>query len=320
MPIVLNVIGNILDESDLSMFSMVFFLEQLRIERYYLGHQHHDLAPTLNRIGEIYLKHHQLSEAEECFAEVILILKSNNTKGSLYSLAMYNVGLVKYYSSLYVDALELFKKAIKEQRSAMGGFHPNLAEMCVKIGDFQFELGKLTDAMERYLEALMIMRNAYGNTHCKVSQILYKIGLIHQEQNEFVQALNAFCQALNILKNDQDGEDTLIITISYQMGLIQQYLGNFSKTITIFQDIIKILKSKLGERHKCVASALGLLRNVYIECGMVENSKTVSEEIKDILKDTSNQSSYNENNGFADSVHKIFGYAFEISSQAAAAA
>jgi len=47
MPNLLNHIGNILDESNLLQFSLLFFLEQLRIERYYLGSYHPDLDITL---------------------------------------------------------------------------------------------------------------------------------------------------------------------------------------------------------------------------------------------------------------------------------
>jgi len=77
MPDVLNLIGNIIYDHKLPQLAILFFKEQLRIERYYLGSQHQDLASTLNKIGEMHLENHQLSEAEECFTEVILMLKHN---------------------------------------------------------------------------------------------------------------------------------------------------------------------------------------------------------------------------------------------------
>lgn len=320
MPNLLDLIGKIFYDANLSVFSILFFLEQLRIEIYYLGPQHLGLAPTINRIGEIYMKNDQFSEAEECFSQVFLILKNNNTKGCLYALALYNTGLIKYYNSLYVEAFNIFKVAIKEQRVALGSYHPEVAKMCLHIGDIQARSGKLAAAMNNYLESLMIIRGVHGNMHCIVYKLLYKIGCIHQKQDECAEALNAFNQALHIIKNTHHTEDMLIIVILHKIGLIYQCLGDINNTITMFQEIIRILKSKVGDKHICIASVLGLLNNIYKECGMINDSKMVSEEMQAIFNIASRQPNTNRNSDFTDSMIKIFGYVIDYSPRAAAAA
>jgi len=320
MPCVLNHIGNILAESCLSEYSIVIFLEQLRIERYYLGSNHLDIAPTLNRIGEIYSENHQFSEAEVYFSKAFFVLDENNTKGRLYARTMFNTGLVAYNKSSYIDALEIFEIALKEQRATFGEFHSDVAEMCVKIGDVQLELGKLTDAIENYLEALMITRMINGNTHTNVCKILNKIGFAYQEQGEHIEALNAFDQALKIIKNDEEEEHTLIIHILHQKSLIYLYLGDIDNTIAIYEEVVNLIKSKVGETHFCVASVLGLLNNTYVENGMIESSKIVTKEISDIFS-TSPEPSCDENNDdFVITAIKLFGCAIDCSSLPAAAA
>ena len=149
MPQLLLLIGDILGESNGPEISILFFLEQLRIEKYYLGFQHHDLAVTLNRIGEMHLKMNMLLEADRYFSESLSILNANNTKGRMYALTLYNKGLVRYHNNSFVDAFDTFKVALKEQRNVLGEFHLDVADMCIKVGDFQLELGKLDEAMEQ---------------------------------------------------------------------------------------------------------------------------------------------------------------------------
>ena len=316
LPSLLDLIGNILEESNLPQFSILIFEEQLRIEKYYLGTQCNDLAITLNKIGETYIKIDKLKEAEECFSQVFLILKNNNTKGRLYALAMNNAGLVKYYSASHTEAQEMFKLAIKELRVALGDFHLDVAELCLNVADLQLELGNLNVAMDNYLEALMILRLIHGNNHYKVCMTLHKIGFIHKVKDELNESLNAFYQALDVMRNLED-ENASKILILYEIGLVNQCMGDINNALKVFEEIIEILKLKLGVNHIAIASVLGQLVNMCVEHGMTECSKAASKEMQCIF---SNVSVEKDNDEYADTVIKIFGYAADNFHQCAAAA
>jgi tetratricopeptide (TPR) repeat protein len=322
IPNLLNIVGNILDESKLSLYSISFFKEQLRIEKYYLGDQHHDLAITLNRIGEIHMKIDQLSEAAEYFSQVFAILNKNNRKGLLYAQVVYNTGLVKYHNALYDDALELLKLAINEHRIALGDFHLDVAEICMKVGDLQLELGKLQEAMDSYLEALMILRMIHGSMHSKVYLTLYKIGLIHKARGDYGETLNAFYQALDIMRNlEVDEEDASIIIILYEIGTINQCIGNISNAIVAFEETIELLRLKLGEDHICVASVLGQVVNMCTEYGMIKQAKILTDEIQIICsKNNSIEQECSDNDDYIDAVIKTFGHAIDVFHLPAAAA
>jgi len=315
----LNDIGKYLQESHLSQLSLYFYLEQLRIEEFYLGRLHPDLADTLNNIGEAYAGNDQFSKAEEYFAEALLLMKNNKRKGNLLALILYNMGSVKYHQLLFADALENFDLAVTERKDALGEFHPDVAEMHLNIGKLQLECGKVDIAMKYFLNALMIVRISIGNNSSEVSEILYHIGLGHVTNGECTEALNSFYQALHIV--DENFHDEIcMVMILHNIGLTYQYMGDISNAINTFQSIINITKRKVGEEHICVAVVLGLLRNLYTEQGMVEKSRDATENIKDICCNTSAHLVDDRNREFVEFIIEIFGYFVEDDSPLAAAA
>ena len=71
MPLLLNRIGNILEENDLLQYSISFFLEQLWVKKHYLGAQYPDLATTFHRIGKTCIKNNQFLEVREYFLQAL---------------------------------------------------------------------------------------------------------------------------------------------------------------------------------------------------------------------------------------------------------
>jgi len=312
----LHRIVNLFDKFDLFQFSILFLLEKLRVETFYLGFRHHDLALTFHKIGQTFVKNNQLLKAEAYFLETCAILNHHNKRGHLYAHTVYNIGLIKYQKCLYVDAFKTFDLALKEQRVSVGGTHPDVAEMCLNIGNIQVDVGKLEDALDNYLEALMILRMTHGNEHFKICKILHKIGVLHKRRGEYDDGLNAFYQALDVARSLRKiGEFSIIIL--HEIAQIYQYKEDVTNMMKTFEEIIKMIKLKLGRRHICVASVLHVLKNMCIKHGMVERSDSATKEIQDIFSNSSNRLHWNT---FADTVVELFGYAIDDSNQIAAAA
>ena len=224
--------------------------------------------------------------------------------------------MIKHHKCLFVDASIAFDLALEEQRATVGEMHPDVAEMCLNIGDMQVEVGKLDDAVDKYLEALIILRVTHGNRHFKVCKILYKIGVIHKIRGEYDDGLNAFNQALDIARNEINEVEFLIVILN-EMSQIYQHKEDVRNVINIFEEIINIIKLKLGGRHACVAIVLQLLRNIYKENGMIENSDITTQEIQDIFVNPSNQEHWDD---FSDTLIELFGYPLDDSIELVAAA
>lgn len=316
LPGILQRIVNLFDHFNLSQFSILFLLEQLRVEKFYLGFQNLDLVHTLCKIGNFFSNNNQLLEAEAYFSEGFSILNHHNKRGRVYADIIYNLGMIKHHKCLFVDASIAFDLALEEQRATVGEMHPDVAEMCLNIGDMQVEVGKLDNAVDKYLEALIILRVTHGNRYFKVCKILYKIGVIHKIRGEYDDGLNAFNQALDIARNEMNEVEFLIVILN-EMSQIYQHKEDVRNVINIFEEIINIIKLKLGGRHACVAIVLQLLRNIYKENGMIENSDITTQEIQDIFVNPSNQEHWDD---FSDTLIELFGYPLDDSIELVAAA
>ena len=251
IPNILKNIGELMAQTCKSQLAIPFFIEQLRIEKYYLGCHHPDLASVLYSIGQIYEKNDQLVESRKYFIKAISLLENGKRKGRLHALLMYQIGLVNFRLSSYKDALEKFDLAIIEHRTVYGDYHPTVGEICMKIGILQLEIGKLQDAMNNCLEALVILRMVSGNDHSKVAQCLYIIGLIHEAKAEFSESLNALSQAFNINENaedyDDDDDDTFSLVILHRIGLVYQSKEDMNQANKVFENLKSIIKLKASD-------------------------------------------------------------------------
>lgn len=242
---ILNNIGNILAETTLPMLALPFFLEQLRIEQYYLGHHHPDLAFTLYKIGHIYESQDESEEAKMYFIDALCLLDFHERKGRLYATLAYNIGLVNYRQSLYEDATEYFKISLIEQHAAYEDFHPAVAEFHMHIGKCQLEIGMIQDALNNFLEAITILRMRFGNDNSKVAECLYGIGLVHETRSEYGESLNALYQALIIVKNAQHDDNAFSLLILHKIGIIYQSMEDTDDEANhVFENVKNIVKSK----------------------------------------------------------------------------
>lgn len=271
LPKMFNEIGDLIVATPMSQLALPFYIEQLRIERYYLGRHHPDLASVYFSIGKIYEKNEHLEEAKKYFVEAITLLNNHKRKGQLYASVIYNIGLINFHQTSYKDALNNFDLAIREHHAAYGNFHPEVAEVHMKIGTLQLEIGKLQDAMNNFLQALVILRMVFGNDHCKVAHCLHGIGLVHEAKAEFSESLNVLSQALNINENaedDDDEDDTFSLVILHRIGLIYQAIEDVDKAIKVFNNLKNIIKLKAcdDETEEKLLSSFGLhIDNVSVQ-------------------------------------------------------
>ena len=260
IPKILSDIGNIMLETSSSQLALPFFMEQLRIEKYYLGGSHPDLASVLFNIGQVYERNDQMAMAQKHFGEALSLLSKHNRKGRLYPSVLYHIGLTNYRQSLYKNANEYFNLAIVEYQNAYNDFDPTVAEIHMKVGQLQLEIGKLQDAMDNFLKALMIIRMVFGNNYSQITECLYGIGLIHEARDEHKEAINVLYQALTIAENGEVDNDDITLLILHRIGLLYQSIEETENATAVFDDLKNIIKSKAcdDEAEDKLLSSFGL--------------------------------------------------------------
>ena len=243
LPKILSDIGNKIADTSLSQLALPFYIEQLRIEKYYLGCSHPDLASVLFSIGQIYERHNHFTNARNYLEEALSLLNSNRRKGRLYMLVTYNLGLVDYRQSLFNDAMKQFNLALLEVQNETNKFDPDIAEFHLKVGKLQLEIGKLQDAMDNFLKALMIMRMVFGNNHFKVAECLYGIAMIHEARAEIKQSLNVLCQAVVVYDSaENDEDDNFMLVMLHRIALICAEIEEPDEALKVLQNFKDVMQ------------------------------------------------------------------------------
>jgi len=231
-----------------SQLALPFFMEQMRIEKYYFYYIYSDLAPVFFSIGQIYKKHDMLVEAKQYFTDALSLLTKHNRKGRLYASLIYNTVLIEYRWHFYKDTLKNFDITIAEYHAAYGDFHPFVVETYIQVGNFQLEIGKLQHAMNNFLKAMMIIRMNFGNDHIKIAECLFGIGLIYEARSEHKKSLKVLQRAFIIIQGAEDDDDddnaTFLLVILHRIGLIYQSAGDIDRANALFEDLKNIIKSK----------------------------------------------------------------------------
>ena len=260
---IINRIGHDIAKTCLSLAALPFFMEQLRIEKQYLGCYHPDLASILFDIGEIYEENDELVEAKEYFKEALHVLENNKRKGRLYAKLMHNLGLVNHRQSFYKEAIDKFNLAILEHEALHGEFDPIVAEIRIQTGQCQLEIGQLQDALDNFLQALIITRMTHGNNHSDEAKCLFGIGLIHEAKSEFRDAFDVLHQAFTIIESVSEDDDNFAQEILHRISLVCQSMEDKSnEVIDKMSDLLKLNIDGDVENH------------VFIICGFEINGCT----------------------------------------------
>jgi len=328
LPTMFRFIGEVFSELSYFRFSTIFFLEQLRLERKYLGHCHPAVASTLNVIGEIYLQENDFSNALEHFEMTLEVMVHEKSEKNIrqYAVTVFNIGKVFFHTSLFSQAMKNFTIASCVLRDHFGGYDMNLGDMLHQIGMLHAHLGHLDESLEYLLEALMIRRLNYGKMHILVAKTLFHIGRNHELRGEFKECLNVYHETLYIIKNQSKDTDltneALIITVLNKISLACQAIDDLKDAIAAYEEILRLINATLGKNHVIVASLLNLLGNVYIEYGLSEQGLKLYERSREIMKHKDNfqYDLHDSRSDYEKAVFEALGYNFDPNPIHAAAA
>jgi len=328
LPSMFRFIGEVFSELSYFRFSIIFLLEQLRLERKYLGHGHPSVASTLNVIGETYLQENDFHNALEYFEMTLIVLSHEKSEMNIrqYAVTVFNIGKVFFHTSSFSEAMKKIKIASCVLRDHFGGYDINLGDMLHQIGILHANLGHLDESFECLLEALMIRKLNYGKRHILVAKTLFHIGTNHELRGEYRESLNAYHETLYIMKSQSNDTDltneALIITVLNKISLACQAIDDLKDAIAAYEEILRLLNGTLGKNHALVASLLNLLGNVYIEYRLPEQGLKLYERSLDIMKniDHFKDDLHDSRSDYEEAVFEALGYNFDPNPMHAAAA
>ena len=216
------------------------------------------IAPSLIRIGLVYLKMNSLDEAEKAFQRALELRKSSGLD-YLDNCLIYNLlGLLHLIRGNHSDGLGvLHETLVLSEKLSDENF---LTAMTLQgVGAIHIETGDFEAAQEKIKKALDILTKL-GHTGISFAICCHFLAYIHffwECHTNLVLALE-FCQKAVHILIESLGENGLTASSLYLEGCIHKEMNNNQSAIEAFQRASRMMSNLLGDHEDTAASFDGL--------------------------------------------------------------
>ena len=208
---------------------------------------------------------HALDVDKHCRA-LNMILES---AGSLLK----QVGLYLQVRAKFVEAKEVFQRALRIDEEAYGSDHPEVATDVNLIGYVLELLGDLKGAKEHYERALKIGEEAYGANHPKVAIWVNNLGGALQSLGDLKGAKEHYERALKIDTMAYGPDHLSVARDVNNLGSVLESLGDLKGAKEHYERALKIDTVAYGSDHLSVARDVNNLGHVLESLGDLKGAK-----------------------------------------------
>ncbi len=152
--------------------------------------------------------------------------------------AYFHLGIVKYYQSEYMDAMQYLDKALPIKQELKDS--AEIGHILRIQGVVYFRNSQLKKAVEKYTEALKIYEKIEEQDG--IASCYANLGLIYQEQEEYPKAIEFIEKSIEILKKLKN--DIKIAKNYNNLGIVYDESGNIDKAMYYYKRAAKIYEKK----------------------------------------------------------------------------
>jgi tetratricopeptide (TPR) repeat protein len=143
-----------------------WFLQCLSLAKARFGHDHPDVAATLNNLAGLYDAQGRYSEAEILYLQALKVrrrLLGDNHPDVANSLN--NLALLYYSQERYSEAEPLYLQALELRQCLLGNDHPDVATSLNNLALLYYSQGDYTKAEQLLVQALKLSERVLGVNH-----------------------------------------------------------------------------------------------------------------------------------------------------------
>ncbi len=169
----------------------------------------------------------------------------------------------------YKDAEQLFRRALKIERSINGKVHLDYASCLNNLAGAAKAQGRLVEAEKLFCQALKISRSATGEFHPDFASHLNNFARVLAMQGHFTEAETFFRQSLEIdRKTIGEAHPDHAIHLK-NLAILLEQLFRFAEAKSLYAQMLQIWRNSLGNTHpftqKGAADYLDLLLDHFPE-------------------------------------------------------
>lgn len=219
-----NNLGVLCDREGNDRLSLFYYKRALSIRFKLLGHNHHDIAFSLQNIAYVYLKKSKYGKAESLFTQALRILENNYEK-QVHNIAQVLDNISRLFESQgeYAKA-KPFRERLLTTYEYIASKYPhrkhiiNTAVARKQLGDIHYEQGCYDEAEELYKRSLPMVAK-YGEQSI-TAQVLNNLAKLYHKTQRYHEAKSLYERSLEILSElySSDHPHILKVQENYEMN------------------------------------------------------------------------------------------------------
>jgi tetratricopeptide (TPR) repeat protein/transcriptional regulator with XRE-family HTH domain len=242
--------------------------QALAIQQRILGHEHPDIARSLNSLGHIFCEQGEFVMAQRCHEQALAIQQrvlGHEHPDIAHSLN--NLGRVLWEQGEFVMAQRCYEQALAIQEHVLGREHPDVACSLNSLGMAMEAQGDYAAAQRYHEQAVAIHERAVGREHRDTARFLHNLGIILWEQREFAAAQRCYEEALAIKERVLGREHPYTARSLSSLGQILWEQGDYAAARRYHEQALAIQERTLRPGHPDIAWSLNGLSLVLWEQG-----------------------------------------------------
>jgi CHAT domain-containing protein/tetratricopeptide (TPR) repeat protein len=257
-------LGDVLRAAGHPTEAMTEYQKALELQEKVLGHQHPDLAQTLNSIVSLLVFQGRYSEAESKLVRALEIRKRAIGQGHPYvAKSMNDLADVYYKLARYGAAETLQRKALAIREASLGDSDPEVARSLAALARVIGTEGKLSDAEPLYRRALSIDENNLGADDPSVARDLKGLAQLLALSGRSRDAKPLFDRALIIDENAYGPEHPEVSADLNDVAKLYRSEGRYDDAEQLTKRALAIDQKTFGQDHPVVAADLNGLAEQY---------------------------------------------------------
>jgi eukaryotic-like serine/threonine-protein kinase len=234
--------------------------ESLELRRGHLGHEHADVASSLDELGVVLRDRGDDVAAEALYREALTIrrrLTGGEHPGVAVSLN--NLGRVLHDRGDRVAAEAMYREALAMQRRLLGDEHPEIANSLINLGMLLSNRREHAAAEALFREALTMRRKLLGDEHLDVARGLHTLAASVANAGDLEAAVLLNREALAMRRKLLGDEHPFVAASLHNLGSVLRRKRDYEAAEPLIREALGMHRKLLGDEHPSVASSLNEL-------------------------------------------------------------
>jgi CHAT domain-containing protein/tetratricopeptide (TPR) repeat protein len=241
-----------------------------------LGHEHPEVAVSLNNLAELYRALDDYALAESLYQRALSIWeKSLGPQDGTLAQGLTN--LAGLYTSMgeYAKAEPLFKRALSIWEKSSGPETLDVGRGLAGLAALYYFMGVYAKAEPLYLQSLALLEKFHGPDHPGVAAALNNLAMLYHAMGANDKVLSTYERSFGIRVKNLGPEHPDVAQSLNNIAWFYASTSQYAKALPLYQRALSIWEKSLGPDNINVAISLHNMADVYCAMDKYEQAESL---------------------------------------------